>query len=292
MSTIAPTDEQQKLAEVSTEIADVVTRAARLEVACEQDARDATAFLAELKAAKDRSERARRFLVDPLNAHVKAINGQMKEALEPLLAADGQVRAKLLAFRRVQERERECERARLEAARLEAERSAAEERRKAQEAAADADRTAAKQHRLSQEQTPFCWKSTCECREWGEETYSAWEGLALWEEHAGVATPRREAEEATQRHIAAASAPAPKAAALAPLKADSGSAVVRHEWNATVVDPDAVPREYLVVDMAKVRAAVKDGVREIPGVRIEQVESLAVRGAPAQTQTRERQATA
>ncbi len=47
-----------------------------------------------------------------------------------------------------------------------------------------------------------------------------------------------------------------------------------------MVDLDRVPREYMSIDVAVVREAVtKDGVREIPGLRIVQAEALRVRGA-------------
>ena len=45
------------------------------------------------------------------------------------------------------------------------------------------------------------------------------------------------------------------------------------------LDAALVPREYLIVDEKQIRQAVRDGVREIPGVRIEQVDELAVRAA-------------
>lgn len=39
-------------------------------------------------------------------------------------------------------------------------------------------------------------------------------------------------------------------------------------WKHEVVDVNLVPKEYLMVDTAKVTAAVKGGCREIPGIRI------------------------
>jgi hypothetical protein len=48
-------------------------------------------------------------------------------------------------------------------------------------------------------------------------------------------------------------------------------------WKHSVVDPNLVPREYLVVDETKIRAAIRDGAREIPGVTIFQETQIAVR---------------
>lgn len=57
-----------------------------------------------------------------------------------------------------------------------------------------------------------------------------------------------------------------------------GAAVgVTMRWTFEVQDAQAVPREFLAVNEQAIRAAVRDGVREIPGVRIFQDASLSVR---------------
>lgn len=56
-----------------------------------------------------------------------------------------------------------------------------------------------------------------------------------------------------------------------------GSATSKTVWDFDIIDEDQIPRAYLVVDQAKIRAVVKAGVREIPGVKIFQTEQLAVR---------------
>jgi len=50
--------------------------------------------------------------------------------------------------------------------------------------------------------------------------------------------------------------------------ASGGQARFRKDWKFEIVDASIVPAEYRVVDAALVRAAVKKGEREIPGVRI------------------------
>ena len=47
-------------------------------------------------------------------------------------------------------------------------------------------------------------------------------------------------------------------------------------WVFDVVSESKVPRDYLMVDTQKIRQAVRDGIREIPGVEIYQEESLRV----------------
>ena len=65
------------------------------------------------------------------------------------------------------------------------------------------------------------------------------------------------------------------------IRGDYGStAYVRKAWTFEVVDLDAVPRDYMSLDVDVVREAItKDAVREIPGLRIYQSETLHVRGA-------------
>jgi hypothetical protein len=47
-----------------------------------------------------------------------------------------------------------------------------------------------------------------------------------------------------------------------------------------VVDLDAVPRDYMGLDVEVVRGAInQDAIRQIPGLRIYQSETLQVRGA-------------
>ena len=52
---------------------------------------------------------------------------------------------------------------------------------------------------------------------------------------------------------------------------------VRKVWKFEIVDETVVPVEYLTVDERKIRAAVTLGAREIPGVRIYEDVSVAVR---------------
>lgn len=49
---------------------------------------------------------------------------------------------------------------------------------------------------------------------------------------------------------------------------EAGKSTRKMVWKAEVVDPNKVPRQYLKVDEAAIRAAVKAGERKIEGVRI------------------------
>jgi hypothetical protein len=88
------------------------------------------------------------------------------------------------------------------------------------------------------------------------------------------------AEEAGARAAAARQAAALKPVATR-IYGDYGStAYTRRTWTFEVADLDQVPREYMSLDVDVVREAInKDAVREIPGLRIFQMETLHVRGA-------------
>jgi hypothetical protein len=56
-----------------------------------------------------------------------------------------------------------------------------------------------------------------------------------------------------------------------------GTASLRKRWVFDVAELDVVPREFLMVDGDKVRDAIKNGVRDIPGIKIYQEETVAAR---------------
>jgi hypothetical protein len=293
----APVAEQDKLGEVIAEVATVVEQARAIEVRTPEEASAATAFLSEISTAKRRGEAARKFLVDPLNAHVKRINAEFKDTAAPLDEADQLVRGKVLGYQREQQRLAEEQQARLDAERRAAEEAAEAERQRAAAEAAEAERVAREREEARQAQLREAANERAreiaamrddevaalaqgpeghiDVRLAGQEIESRRRAFEAREQ---AERARREAEEATQRQIAAASAPA-QTAEVAPLAAANGSASVRKEWKATVVDESLVPREYWLIDEKKINKVVKAGVREIPGVKIEQVEGLSVRAA-------------
>lgn len=62
-----------------------------------------------------------------------------------------------------------------------------------------------------------------------------------------------------------------------PTRSDTAVASTVMVWDFEVQDPAAVPRPYLAVDEAAIRAAVRGGIREIPGVRIFERAEIRVR---------------
>ena len=63
---------------------------------------------------------------------------------------------------------------------------------------------------------------------------------------------------------------------IAEVEPDVGVSTVTKRWTYEVVSQSKVPCKYLMIDSAKIRQAIRDGVREIAGLRIYQEEGLRV----------------
>lgn len=64
---------------------------------------------------------------------------------------------------------------------------------------------------------------------------------------------------------------------MGPIRTEAGSASIRKDWKAILVDEHKVPREYMTIDWPKVNQAVRGGERNIPGFEIRQVEGMQYR---------------
>jgi hypothetical protein len=60
----------------------------------------------------------------------------------------------------------------------------------------------------------------------------------------------------------------------APVETKVGNTHVRKDWTFEVIDEIKVPREYLMVDDGKISVRISQGIRDIPGLRIYQKETL------------------
>jgi hypothetical protein len=234
--------------------ADLVARLLDLEVGCARvpdpignkaDAATAPAFIAQCQAQIRTAEAAHRKEKDLFLKAGRAVDTFFKRRCDKLRVALAPAVARLKTYRdRVAEAERQRH--------AEARRLAAEAARRA--AAEEAEHRAAAE-RLARDATN------------AEARRQAAQHLRL-------------AEDAAER---AAAAGQQAAITLEPtrIRGDYGAtAYVTRSWVFEVVDLDRVPREYLSLDHDVVREAInKDGVRDIPGLRIYQAESLRVRGA-------------
>jgi hypothetical protein len=92
---------------------------------------------------------------------------------------------------------------------------------------------------------------------------------AKLDEEAARMTAEAQAKDASAPAVEAPKLPdAPPAAPPKTVRSEDGTATAVKTWTFKVVEPFAVPREYLIVDEKLIRKAVKDGIRQIPGVEI------------------------
>ena len=191
--------------------AKAIATAKAFEITEESHIEGATDVLSILKRAKTRLESARKFFVQPLNDHVKKINGIFKAFVSPIDEADVALRVKVLDWQ-----------------------TAERERRWKQQAAIDA--------RARREQE------------------------------------KREAKAAAQAKPAP---PPPPRRIVAPVATSSagivGKSATRKVWAFEVEDVAKVPLHYLRVDVVAINEAIRNGIREISGVRIYQKNTLQVR---------------
>lgn len=215
--------------------ASMAERARALQIVDDATLTDANALGSDVASTLRSVEKRRKFFVEPLNNHVKTINELFRKMCEPLKSADEQLRRKILAFRA-------AEQERIDDARREAEAKAREEARKAQEkaAAAEAARIAGDNRKAAQLERA------------AEKAQSVAESTA------------------TTAAVLLGAGPAKSMDA-----GDGAKNKTSRVWRFEVVDAAQVPRQFLAVDEKSIRAAVAQGAREIPGVRIFETEQLA-----------------
>lgn len=98
------------------------------------------------------------------------------------------------------------------------------------------------------------------------------------ERHEAEASRRaQEQAAAEQRPVPVPPPPPPVVAAPRGVRTDYGTASVRQVWDFEVTDVTKLPAEFLLPNAQAIRQAVRDGAREIPGVRIFQADQVAVR---------------
>ena len=207
---LIPAKEAEEVQEITS---GVVKAAEGVVINSDDSMQEASDILSWVAKAKKQVEDKRKFLVKPLNDHVKSINEMFKGYMAPLEKADTVLRQKVMAYRQEQERIRREEEERL--------RKEAEAERKRLEKQAKKD---------------------------------------------GAQPPP----------------PPPPVAPSTPEQAktvhsDMGSVTTKTVWDFEIVDEDKVPRSFMIVNEKAIRAAVKAGVRNIPGVKVFQKEEFAVR---------------
>ena len=232
--------------QVTGQIAQLEEFARTYQVATPEQYSAGAADLQRVKAAQKQLEETRTSITGPMNAALKRVNDFFRAPTERLAGIERTIKGRLVAFADEQERiRREEQRKADEAARKERERLEAQAReaeRKAREKA-EADRKAAEAAAAA-----------------GRAAEAA--KLAA----RAAATEEKAAAKAEDLVVRAATTVAPVITREPPKVAGIST---REVWKFEIVDANAIPREYLVVDEARIRKVVQalKGDAKIPGVR-------------------------
>jgi len=213
----------------------------------------ASGSLKTIREMLNEIETRRTEITVPLNETLKSVNNYAKQVKQPLEDADAHIRAHMTAYanklkeeaaalaREAEERRRDEERlVRLEQERV---RSELEAKRKEQEAAAQKAKEAADLFGGAQQEIE---------RKEREAKHAA--ELLRFEAEARFKREQLEREARQQEERRAAEASRPKN--------------TREVWKFEVVDALAVPDRFKSVNEVAVGAAVRNGTRDIPGIRI------------------------
>lgn len=251
-----PTKDEPTVALVAT-AADVMNRARALpKIASDEDATAAKAIVIEGKRVVDALEKRRQEFSLPVDRLLKAFNSHYAATRDPLKAAIGKVSDDAAAW--------DFEKVKAERARIaKIEEDARIEREKADAAEREAERQRVEAARAS-EQTDGNGEDD------GLADLRAMGAQALADE------AKEKADTASvDAAIAKAAAPVPRTTRVE----GGGSTTLQTEWVHEVVDLSKVPREYLALDEAKVKFAIKDGARgdSIQGLRIVERPKMATR---------------
>jgi len=186
------------------------------------------------------TEKSRKELVKPINDEVSKINTSYKILQEPFRQAENNLKQAMLAWRQAEQRRIEEERIRIVYENAERERIAREAAEKARVEAEE----------LARKQAEDAGLDETEVDEWvAESTQSVPEVVAEVEQ-----VPEDLAKTT---------------------KGTIGSINVRKTWDFEVTNQSEIPRAYCVPDEKRIRVAVRAGVRDIPGVRIFEKETIA-----------------
>lgn len=226
-----------------------------------EDAEGAIEVLAALKRMEKTLESERKAMADPINAAKSRVQNFFAKLKAPIQEAEAILKPKVVAWQDAEDR-------RIAAENAEREREARE-------------KMLAEQKRIDDERA----EAVAAAKKAADEARAASEALANEDSEAAEAEALAAADAARQAAEALAAKREEKPAfelaereeAVTTVQTGRGSATRKKRWVAEVVDEAQVPREYMAVDQVKLNAAVRAGVREIPGVKIEQKSDLAMK---------------
>lgn len=256
MSTQQATEEGAIVARVRTEASELVAKAKATVVCDEASAEAAITVIDSLTTRAREIEKLYRTLKDPIVKAGKECDAAFRPMLDAIEEANRSMKRSLAAWReqvrQEQERKEREERQRIE-----------REQRAAEEARIKAEREAMEAARIAKE---------------AEESGNLEDQIAA--EELRMESEDRVRETAAAAEVAQAVAPivAPPPASVASqtMRSASGASVtLRKRWVFEIVDADAVPKDYLMIDEVAIRRAITSGCRAIPGLKIFQTEAPA-----------------
>lgn len=257
--------QQEAAVQVESAVRVAIQRAEAVEVRDPAEANSAAAILKDLTTQKRNAEATRKELVGPLNETVKKLNAKFKTATEPLDAAAKVLRGKIEAFQEAAERARREQEERLQREAAEREAKLKAEREKAERAAREEREAAEAIAREAEAKARAAAQKDADSK--------AAQAALLEAEEAAELVDETKLAESTLDALPDLPAPVP----VVPEAPRIEGIQKRMVWKATVTAEALVPREYLVVDQKAINQAMRDGVRDIPGVDIRQVPQAAVR---------------
>jgi uncharacterized membrane protein YqiK len=228
--------------------------AAGLVIKSEEGFQAAASRLKEIKGALAQIEDARTRITKPLNESLRETNAQAKAAAAPFLADEIVIKNAMIRYSNEQDRIRQEEQRR-------ANEAAEKERRRLQ---AIADETARKAREEAEKKRREAEAAAAAGRQAEADRLRA--AASRVEEKAAEKSELFE-NRASQVVAPIATQEAPKVAGIS----------VPKVWTFDIIDPMAIPREFLIVDETRIRKVVQamKGSTNIPGVRVSEVKRIA-----------------
>lgn len=248
--------QEEAITEARSAVEVAVARAEQVQVRNQEEANAAAGILKNLSKQRRDIEASRKELVGPIKEHAKKIDEKFRTVREPVEAAEKVLKGKIQSYTDEVERLRRAEEERLR--REVAEREAAQraERERAEAEARAAREKAEAEARAAEE----------EARRVAQADADSAAAQAALEAAEAKAAELDEAKLQEQTLDALPDLPVPVPVVAEAPKVEGVQ--MRKVWTFEVESVALIPAEYLVVDEKKIRQAVRDGVRDIPGVRI------------------------
>lgn len=236
------------------------------------DADKVTDILKKTKQVETLIEDKRKELVKPFNDAVKRINDYAKNLTAKIGPAISEGKKVLLSYHEQQEKERKQKRTDARTAQLLGSGFLA------QDGSFVKDGVVVPMIIVSSlEDGPYASEMARINRQLEENRLAAVKALEERKEAASFFGEDEETELIDEQIDLVKSAPVPTAPVHVPSFGGVKTKGVTKTWTFDLEDLSEVPREYLVLDETKVRAAIKEGARHIPGIRIYQKESISLR---------------